>query len=273
MTEKTQIIKDGLKSFSKINLCLWVKEKRSDGYHEIETIFYENKDLYDDIEVEFLPGQQLLIEVSFLQKSLNDLIPVSENLAYKAALLYLNKTAIAGHCKIKINKNIPHKAGLGGGSSNAACVLKALNQIFNNQLSLKDLLDLAFKLGSDVPFFILGGTCLGKGRGEKLEQIVNDLNLKIKIVKPGNISVSTKWAYEQIDSREFIADHRSDIDNLLIAIKNKDHNLFFKSIFNDFEMVVYSFYPELISCRKKLLDEGYRSVLLCGSGSALVGIK
>lgn len=262
-----------LKSLSKINLALWIKEKRPDNYHEIETIFYENKNLYDEIEIEFIENNKLFVEVSFVQDELNKLISNDKNLAYKAALLFFEKLDTCGHCKIKINKNIPLQAGLGGGSSNAAYVLRGLNEIFSCQLHESELLLLSEKLGSDVSFFICGGTCLGKGKGGNLIKLENKLDLKIKIEKIPEISISTKWAYEQIDSREFIAEHNLQIKNLINAMKIKSYDLFFQNIFNDFEMVVFSYYPELINLRKKLLYEGYKAVGLCGSGAAVFGIK
>ena len=262
-----------LKSYSKINLGLWIKEKTPDGYHEIETIYFENDNLYDDIEIQFKESKSLSVNVSFKQEELNNLILPENNLAYKAALLFLNKAGITGSCNINLNKNIPIEAGLGGGSSNAACVLKGLNQIFNHCSSEAELLILGSQIGSDVPFFILGKTCFARGRGEKLLRIENKLNLQVKIVKMEKLHISTKWAYDQIDSREFIADHRREIDCLVKAMKDCNYDLFFKSIFNDFEMVVFSFYLELINERKKLLDEGYKAVSLCGSGSSVFGVK
>lgn len=262
-----------LKSFSKVNLGLWIKEKRLDGYHELETIFFENTSLYDNLEITLEKSNSKLATTSFTEKNLNILIPSDKNIATKAALLFLENVNANAHCKITINKNIPTEAGLGGGSSNAATVLKGLNYLFKNPLNEKDLLVLASTLGADVPFFIYGKTCFGTGRGEILEKLENNLDLNLKVVKPKDISISTKWAYEQIDSREFISDHKTEISNLKDALKTKNYDLFFKSIFNDFEMVVFSYYPELIKERKKLLDEGYKSVHLCGSGSAIFGVK
>ncbi len=268
---QNEIVK--LKSPSKINLALWIKEKRSDGYHEIETIFYENKNLYDEIEIKFIESDNLSVEVAFVQDELNKLIPKNENLAYKAALLFFEKLNVCGNCRIKINKNIPLEAGLGGGSSNAAGVLKGLNQVFSYKLDEGELLILSEKLGSDVPFFIYGGTCLGKGKGERLTKLENNLDLEVKIEKLSEISVSTKWAYEQIDCREFVAEHSLQIKNLINAMKTKDYDLFFQNIFNDFEIAVFSYHPQLIKLRKKLLSEGYKVSGLCGSGAAMFGIK
>ena len=273
---QNEIVK--LKSPSKLNFALWIKEKRPDGYHEIETIFYENKNLCDEVEIQFIDSRDMpqhvsTVEVSFVQDKLNKLIPNEKNLAYKAALLFFEKLGVKGNCKIKINKNIPLEAGLGGGSSNAAVVLKGLNKIFNYQLHESELLILSEKLGSDVPFFVYGGTCLAKGKGEQLTKLENKLDLEIKIEKLPEISVSTKWAYEQIDSREFITEHNMQIKNLINSMKTSDYNLFFQNVFNDFEMAIFSYYPKLINLRKKLLNEGYTVSGLCGSGSALFGIK
>lgn len=262
-----------LKSNSKINLGLWIKEKRSDGYHEIETIFYENKNLYDELEISFIKNSKSSITVNFIQDNINRAISQDKNLAYVAAKLYFEKLKVAGECKIIINKKIPLEAGLGGGSSNAAFVLKGLNHIFNDKLAESALLKLASKVGSDVPFFIVGGTCLATGRGEKLSRLENNLNLDIKIVKPDVVSISTKWAYEQIDSRKFVLDRREEIDNLILAMKNNDIQLFTENVFNDFETVAFSAFPNLAETRKHLLTEGFKAVTLCGSGSALFGIR
>lgn len=270
-SEKLKVVK--LKSHSKINLGLWVKEKRLDGYHEIETIFFENENIHDEVEVQIKESKDLKIDIFFNKEELNRQIPKDQNLVFKAAYLFFEKLGVTCDCLIKINKNIPVGAGLGGGSSNAASVLKALNGLFDYQLHESELLILARQIGSDVPFFILGKTSLGKGRGEILRPLENNLVLEIKVIKPEKLSISTAWAYEQMDSREFITDHRKEIDNLIIAMKKADYELFFNNLFNDFEIAVFSVYPELINERKKLLNEGFKSVNLCGSGSALFGVK
>lgn len=261
-----------LKSFSKINLGLWIKEKRVDGFHEIETIFLENENLYDDILIEFNEDKNLSVKVNFDQSELNNLIPNEHNLAYKAAKVFCERLELNGNCTIKINKKIPIEAGLGGGSSNAAAVLKGLNEIFEYPLREKELLHLASILGSDVPFFIIGRTCLATGRGEILKLVENNLDLNIKVIKPDNVSISTKWAYEALDSREFITDRSEQIKNLLLALKTGDSELLFKNIFNDFEIVAFTSFPELIKLRQKLSDEGFKAVGLCGSGAAVFGV-
>lgn len=262
-----------VKSCSKINLCLWIKEKRTDNYHEINTVFLENDSLHDDIDIEFVENVNLTINVFFYQAEFSKSISKKENLAYKAALLFFQRFAISGICNIKINKRIPLQSGLGGGSSNAASVLKGLNQMFNYCLKEHELVEIAGQIGSDVPFFITGKTCFAKGRGGILQKLENNLNLEIKIYKPKNISISTSWAYNLIDSREFIPDRTEEIKALIQAMKDKNYDLFFRNIFNDFEIVIFSTFPELINERKKLLSEGFNVVGLCGSGSAIFGIR
>ncbi|MBI1857612.1 MAG: 4-(cytidine 5'-diphospho)-2-C-methyl-D-erythritol kinase [Candidatus Melainabacteria bacterium] len=262
-----------LKSYSKINLALWIKNKRKDGFHEIESIFYEYKGLYDDLEIIFVPGDVLKIEVSFLQNKLNEAIMEKDNLAYKAVKAYLNKIGVNGTCKVKINKKIPMMAGLGGGSSNAAFVLIGLNKLFDYQLHESELLLLAKEIGSDVPFFILGGICLVSGKGEILKKLDSKLNFNIQVIKPADVSISTKWAYDEFDlfGKKFDRDKR--MKALLNALQASNHELFFSNMFNDFEDVVFNKYPQILDLRNKLLSEGFKKVMLCGSGSAVFGIK
>ena len=259
-----------VKSTSKINFGLWIKEKRNDGYHEIETIFYENNDLFDIVKIEKTDSS--LISVNFLQEEFNKSIPQENNLAYKAAALFFEKLGVSLNCKITIDKKIPTEAGLGGGSSNAAAVLKGLNKLFDNKLRTSELIQIAKKLGSDVPFLVVGGTCIGKGKGDELETITNNLQLDIKVIKPENISISTQWAYEEIDLKNK-KDNYKIMFNLFKGIRYSDYDLFFKNIFNDFEEVVFEKYPQLLEIKNQLLKEGYETVGLCGSGSAVYGVR
>lgn len=259
-----------LKSTSKINLGLWIKGKRDDGFHEIETIFYENEDLFDDVQIKLNDSKK--IEVNFAQEELNKKIPQEINLAYKAAKFYYEEINETPSCTITIDKKIPPEAGLGGGSSNAAAVLKGLNILHKGKLSEEKLLTLASKFGSDIPFFILGGTCLGIGRGEELRRKQNKLKFQLSIEKIPSISISTKWAYDEID-KECIKDRREKTFNILKALEEGDLELLQKSLFNDFEKVVFEKYPQLLEIRENFLSEGYLASGLCGSGSAIYGLK
>lgn len=262
-----------LKSYSKINLSLWIKEKRDDNYHEIETIYLENENLFDNIDIELIDDNQQTINIVMISDAFHCDIPLKDNLVYKAADLFFQKVGFLGSCNIEINKRIPLFAGLGGGSSNAGYVLRALNQMLNYPLHISELLLLALQIGSDVPFFIVGQTCLAKGKGEKLYKINNKLSLDIKIVKSKNISISTKWAYEQLDLLRQNLDHTNEMKNIINALKTSDYELLFDNIFNDFEKVMFAKYPVLVEEKNKLLKEGYSASGLCGSGSAIFGIK
>lgn len=262
-----------LRSYSKINLALWIKNKRPDGYHEIESVFFENKNLCDEICVKVEPDNSKNIKVEFAQKDLNSQILPETNHAFKAAKLFFEKIGYRGSCTIKIDKKIPIQAGLGGGSSNAASVLKALNIIFDYQLHESELLLLAKEIGSDVPFFILGGICLVSGKGEILKKLDSKLNFNIQVIKPADVSISTKWAYDEFDlfGKEF--DRDKQMKALLNALQASNHELFFSNMFNDFEDVIFNKYPQILDLRNKLLSEGFKKVMLCGSGSAVFGIK
>lgn len=264
-----------VKSYSKINLGLWIKEKRPDGYHDLETIFFENKLLFDEIIIDYVKSDDTEIEISFLQEKINTQIPKENNLIFKAAKLILKELKESGKLFFTVDKKVPVQAGLGGGSSNAAQVLININKIFGNKLSSKDLISLGKELGSDVPFFILGNTCFASGQGEILEPIKNNLNLEVEIFKPENISVPTKWAYDELDKKRSIisGENKIKIENIKKSLSTGNFELLCTNLFNDFEEIVFNQYPELLEMKNNNLKKNYPYIGLCGSGSALYGIK
>lgn len=166
-----------LKAPAKINLTLKVVGKRTDGYHELETVM-QQIDLCDEITI--ITANEG-IEVS----SNNSEVPSdASNLAFKAALLIGEKLGLNNGFRIYIDKKIPIGAGLAGGSTNAAAVLLGINEMLGGLLDLGTLLDLGLQVGSDVPFCILGGTALARGRGEILEPLPSGLHLEVVLVKP-----------------------------------------------------------------------------------------
>src|SRR5438093_8599160 len=148
-----------LRSLAKINLDLRVLNKRPDGYHNIRTTF-QTVSLADIIEIAYTPARRLSID-------LRSTIDISGNLIIKA----VESLAIPGHFEIRLTKRIPMGGGLGGGSSNAASILLAIPALTNKPVKLERLLDLATQLGSDVPYFLLGGTALGQSRGTDLSPL------------------------------------------------------------------------------------------------------
>ena len=246
------------KSPAKINLSLDVVSKRSDGYHELKMIM-QTVSLYDEINIE--KDDNISIDCNKKNIPLNN-----KNLAWKAADSFFEYTSINKGCKIYINKNIPNGAGLGGGSSNAATVLLALNELYNTNLSDDELINIGVKIGADVPFFILKGTCLAEGIGEKLTRLQNNTNPYVLIYKP-QFSISTKWAYKNLKL------DKKPVYNINKIIKNlKDKNYNYDDIFNYLEDVSISKYPEINNIKNKMKNLGATASLMSGSGSSVFGI-
>lgn len=183
-----------INAFAKINLGLRVLGKRPDGYHEIETVF-QSIDLYDTLTVEpnEEPGIHLEIASSWA------LPPERENLVYRAAELVLSRFSLDRGVRILLEKRIPVGAGLGGGSSDAAATLVALNKLFRLRLSDIELHELALQVGSDVPYFLVGGLCRGRGRGELLEKLPERFTEHSFVLVVPNSALSTAEVYRQYD--------------------------------------------------------------------------
>ena len=180
-----------INSPAKINLHLNVGNIRTDGFHELVSIF-QSVSLFDILSIRSLKTNNLCT----LKCNLD--FPQEDNLVYKAAVLFMKETKNQDGIEISLEKNIPMGAGLGGGSSNAASVLLGLNKMFNNVLNLGELSKIGAKLGSDVPFFINASTGLVKGRGEVVLPIKTRGDFFIVLVNPG-FSVSTKEAFDLLD--------------------------------------------------------------------------
>ncbi|MGB9665074.1 MAG: 4-(cytidine 5'-diphospho)-2-C-methyl-D-erythritol kinase [Ignavibacteria bacterium] len=242
---------------AKINIGLNIISKREDGYHNIETIFYPIK-LFDKLI--FQDSNNFEIVCS------DNSIPTDErNLIYKARNVlseFLHKEL---NIRIELEKKIPVFAGLGGGSSNAATTLIALNKIFDLKLKQELLFSLASKVGSDVPFFILNSPAYAEGRGEILKPLPNfQLNYKVLLVIP-DVKISTAWAYSNFKSS------KKQIELSLIQTE-KDFEIYKNKIINDFEEIVFPVYPELKEIKNKLLELGASFALLSGSGSSIYGL-
>lgn len=242
---------------AKINLGLNVVEKRNDGFHNIESIFYPVMDLFDVLEV--VENQQLEFTSSGIE------IPGDEdsNLCIKAFQIIKENHDIP-NVKIHLLKNIPIGAGLGGGSSDAAFMLKALNELFNLHLSNEKLIDYARKLGSDCAFFIENKPAYAYHRGDKLETIDIDLSsYKIEIEYP-DIHIGTTEAYSGIVpvlSKENLKDLiKQPIEGWKSSIKN------------DFEESVFPLHPSIEELKKKMHTKGAIFASMTGSGSAVFGI-
>lgn len=251
-----------LKAPAKLNLTLDVKSRRPDGYHNIESIMHQI-DLSDRVVLKEIP-EGIRVE------STNPLLPGgSGNLAYRAAEMFLGKYGIKKGVSIYLAKNIPLGAGLAGGSTDAAAVLKGLSQIFGLNVEPGELMGLGAKIGSDVPFCMLGGTAIAEGRGEILTPVRNLAKLHFILVNPG-FSVSTARIYELLDN-EKITD-RPDMEKVVRALEVNDAAAVGAGLGNVMELATFKLFPELKEIKSDLLGGRAAGALMSGSGPTVFAV-
>ena len=242
----------------KVNLGLRIVARRNDGFHDLETVFLPIP-FEDCLEVE-RAKESTTITISGLPVEGE----VQGNLCMKAYML-LKSMFDLPPVDIKLHKQIPTGAGLGGGSSDAAFTLKILNDKFNLQLDRIKLIELASQLGSDCPFFILNTPCIGTGRGNELDPVeLPQLKGLFGILVMPAIHISSAWAFQQISSKR--------PDNNIRQIISSPIETWKATLENDFENPVFNTYPELKEIKEKLYAAGALYASLSGSGSALYGI-
>lgn len=249
-----------LQAHAKINLFLNVLGERSDGYHELETVF-QSIDLHDEVLIRKVPfGIRIFCN--------HPDVPIDRrNIAFRAAKLLINSSKIDEGVEIIINKKIPVGAGLGGGSADAAATLVGMNHLFDLGYSETELMQLGARLGADVPFCIMGGTALGRGIGEILTPLPPLKKTWIVLANPG-FKVSTAWAYKNL--------------NLTLTKSEKNVNILTKSIeeyasiyehfFNIFESVVGAEFPVVGELKSLLKSDGTLAVLMTGSGPTVYAL-
>ncbi|MBN8544801.1 MAG: 4-(cytidine 5'-diphospho)-2-C-methyl-D-erythritol kinase [Ignavibacteria bacterium] len=248
-----------INSPAKINFGLFITQRREDGFHNIETIFYPLQ-LCDEIVMR--ECDHLLIETD--NPELN--IDIENNLIFKAVKLMESKTGRPLNCRIRLEKRIPMGAGLGGGSSNAASVLLGLNDLFDLKFSKDDLRGFGAELGSDVPFFIHPVPSFGAGSGEILTPLDFELEGVMVVVNPG-IHVATGPAYKNCKPGKAPF-------NLLELNEQKsfDYNKLRYVIKNSFEETVFMDHPEIGEVKERFFKAGAEFALMSGSGSTVFGI-
>ncbi len=245
----------------KINLALNVEGLLPNGYHSVKMIMQEIS-LYDEISLNF--GQ-----TGVSLSCSNSVIPTNnENIACRAAELFYEETGIKGGVHIHIDKHIPIEAGIGGGSADGAAVLKAMNEYYSSDLPKEKLIELAARLGADVPFFIIGKTALCCGIGEIMTPVDSKIKADVLIVKPP-VGISTPWAYKRLDEMGFTA---VDVDRVRLALEAGDMNELCSSIGNVFEETAVEAAPEIFEIKNNLLSYGARCSMMSGSGTAVFGI-
>lgn len=253
-----------LRSLAKINLDLRVLYKRTDGFHELRTIF-QTISLADTIDVEYRPGRTKIE----LKSNLN----IPGNLVLRAADMVMKAMRATGQIRFTLTKRIPLGGGLGGGSSNAAAVLLALPMVLKRSLSVEKRLELGSELGSDVPFFLLGGTAVGLGRGTELYPLP-DAPASPGLLITSDVHSSTAQAYQALN-REVLPELSAGMTNKFQAVAWNSGGLqpaLSPAWINDFETVVFNQHPQLKSMRGKLLKLGAWRAMMTGSGSALFGL-
>lgn len=251
-----------LKARAKINLSLDVTGKRQDGYHEVEMIM-QTVELHDTVCLE-ISGSGITIE------SKCPWIPEGEgNIAYKAAELFRNKYGVNDGVRITIIKRIPVAAGLAGGSSDAAAVLKGMNRLFSKGIGESELLESGKLIGADVPYCIKGGTALACGIGEILTELKPLPKTFIVIVKP-DISISTAWVYKNLNLSGI--EERPDTKMLLQAVGNGNTKKLAANMRNVLESVSAEKYGVIKDIKRKLREYGALGSMMSGSGPSVFGI-
>jgi 4-diphosphocytidyl-2-C-methyl-D-erythritol kinase len=250
------------RAYGKINLGLRILRKRSDGYHDIETVFHQI-DLFDELSFR-------LHESDVLLTSTDPQLPTdSSNLCVKAAHLLRDLTGLQEGVEIMLKKNIPIGAGLGGGSADAAATLLTLTRLWNLELGPAELHALAANLGSDIPFFLVGNTASATSRGEQLEPLGLRFPYWIVVVTPP-VHVSTAWAYKMLHRGENPVPQAGFKSALLEHAH--DHQFLARTLTNDFEHVVFETHPEIRAIKETMLNEGADIALMSGSGSSVFAL-
>lgn len=250
-----------VRSYAKINLGLRILRKRSDGYHDIETVFHRIN-VWDEIVLRPTHG------ILRLETDRADLPADSSNLCLRAAELLKAKAPAGVGVSIALRKQIPVGAGLGGGSSDAASVLLALKHLWSARISDDELRMLALRLGSDVPYFLGRGSAYATGRGERLEPIPLVLPYWIVVVVPP-VHVSTAWAYQHLR----LKDHspRASLKDLLLRPASQLRESL-AELSNDFEPLVLESHPDVGEAKRRLAGSGAACALMSGSGSAVFAL-
>ncbi len=248
-----------LKANCKINLGLNVLRRRSDGYHDLETVMLPVKELYDVVDVEHCDDDGIVFTASGLAVD----CAADDNLCVRAARLMQERYGTGG-VAIHLDKRIPFGAGLGGGSSDATAVIVAINELFDLRLTKYELATIAAELGSDTAYFVYNDAEMCRGRGEVMQPIELSLEgLWLAVVKPGE-GVSTAEAYRGI------VPHIPEV-GLEELLREPIHS-WQDSVKNDFEPHIFATHPEIRGVKESLIDSGALYASMSGSGSAVFGL-
>lgn len=258
VTAKAKVV---LTSPAKINLCLEVLGRRADDYHSIRSILLPIS-LHDTVTL--TPGGS-----KFVFHGGQGAPREEKNLAWQAVKLLARHAGVHRGLEVRIVKRIPIAAGLGGGSSNAATVLRGLNDLWGLGLAGAELERLGLELGSDVPFFVRGGACLALGRGEQLEVLPHRGTLELVLVHPP-LKVSAQWAYENVPQE--LTRSGGSTSMVKVALASGRHELLAANLVNDLEPGVLRAHPVVGEIKKRLKSAGAPGVLMSGSGPTVFAV-
>ncbi|MBR2505631.1 MAG: 4-(cytidine 5'-diphospho)-2-C-methyl-D-erythritol kinase [Bacilli bacterium] len=252
-----------VKSYAKINIALNVLDKKEDGYHELDSIMVP-LELHDSLIVSEHYKEDNFVTIDDFSIDFSDY-----NITSLAIDSLSDKYGFKNRYRVLIHKVIPIKAGLGGGSSNAAAIMKALNKTLKLNISDEELMNIGLTLGADVPFFVKCVPARCRGIGEKIEPITIKNNYYVLIVKP-NEGLATKKVFDKADELKLSV---GNIDDVVDALASGDDEKLAKSMHNSLESAAISMLPEIKEIKNYLIDRGLKLVQMTGSGSAVFALS
>jgi len=251
------------KAYAKINIYLDVVGKRDDGYHVLDMVMLP-LELHDSIELNDVP----YLKDSYVTCDKVELKETKYNLINKTLSEMRKRYGIKKNFAITVHKEIPISAGMGGGSSNAAAVIKALKTMCKIELSPEEELDLALSLGADVPYCLINKPSHVTGIGETVEPIKLKKQFFVLVIKP-ELGLSTKTVFEKADNVEL---EHGNVNDVIKALETGDEDLLAKSAFNSLEKVAIEMVPQIKEIKNMLHKDGFKTVLMTGSGSCVFAL-
>lgn len=252
------------KARAKINLGLDVCRRLENGYHEVKMVM-QTVDIYDELTLKKRQDSDIILLIN----SVDNLGALEDNLIYKAAKRMIEHYNITQGVEVSLKKNIPVAAGMAGGSTDAAAVMLAMNELFALGRSKEELMELALPLGADIPFCIMGGTALAEGIGEKLTPLPPPPDAQLVVVKPP-IMVSTAKVYQSLDLGGMKA--HPDIDGMVKALRDGDLRGITQRMENVMETVTEQEFPIITDIKKMLKGNGALNAMMSGSGPSIFGV-
>lgn len=257
------------RGYAKINLYLDITSKYEDGYHQVNTVM-QTVSLSDDVALSLNDSGKIELTCD------NADIPLDEgNIAYRAAELFFKRSSVRSGVNIAITKRIPVSAGLGGGSADAAAVLRGLNELFDRPFSKDKISELGAELGADVPFCIVGGTVVADGRGDHLSHVAPMRGCYIVLANGGE-GISTPFAYRQLDNKYHNFEngaHRTHTHTSLVeALERGSVAALSSELYNVFEKAILPIRPVAQEIRNTLTEMSAKGILMSGSGPTVFGI-